>query len=110
MYLSGQQVESRKIKNGDKRESISDLGDTHIKCSNCNKTLCCIKKLTDNTTTSNIVVKCPYCNDRSFKTTIKGRFAFIDIDGLKITDFPMTLEKQDDGSVTQDVLVTVKVL
>ena len=108
MRISHKQVDADQNKRSD-RPKIEDGEVTKVKCSNCNERILDIKNIgIDNNIESYIVVKCPFCADKSFMQHIFGRFAFVELDGIKITDFPMTADKSPEGKITQRVTVTTK--
>jgi phage FluMu protein Com len=108
MQISHKQVDSDQNKRSD-RPKIEDGEVTKIKCSNCNKRILDIKNIgTNDNIESYIIVKCPFCADKSFTQHILGRFAFVEPDGIKMTDFPMTTDKSPDGKIIQRVTVTTK--
>ena len=108
MQLNHEQVNSRKDKRSDRPE-IEDGELTRVKCSNCNKHILDIKGIGSNSNVeSYITVRCPFCPDKSFVQHIYGRFAFVEPEGIKMTDFPMTADKSPDGKITQQVTVTTK--
>jgi DNA-directed RNA polymerase subunit RPC12/RpoP len=109
MQLTGQQIKSGETKTRDREDRLRDIEDIFIKCSNCSKRLVHVKRIKeDDNISSNIRASCPFCGDKSFIKVVSGRFAFVEIDGVKITDFPMTSEKDGEGKITQNVRVTVE--
>ncbi len=84
--------------------SESDDGFT-IECSNCKKPLCEVWKLNAkegecSTKTVTIVVKCPWCEDKSWSKQTSGRFAFGDTDYTKISTVDAYIDEDGNEHLT----------
>lgn len=112
MQLTGQQIKSKSDKrpNSEKATRLKDLGLYNIYCSNCNQHIAQLQHIKDQPELeNNIVVNCPFCGDKSFKQTLYGKWVFIELQGLKISDFPMTVETIDDKTI-HNITVTIEAL
>ena len=108
MRLTGKQIDSKQDK---PRYPIQDFGNKEFRCSNCGAKIAELKILSeDPKIESYIKARCPYCDDQSFVKVVQGKFAFIEVDGLKIKDFPMTCNKTSDGNIIQNVTIITEIL
>jgi len=58
---------------------------TVIKCSACGQKLIELFVVGDGPT-SQLIVECPFCGDRSFKVSVRGAFKFAACDNVEITN------------------------
>lgn len=62
------------------------LEENHISCENCKKRLLELTKVSEGTTKNYFIVKCPFCNTKSFKYLIEGKVYSGASPGLNITN------------------------
>lgn len=73
--------------------NIKDMGDSTIKCSDCNKPLMHYRVFAPEANIAHkIQANCPFCNGNSFTVAIKGLFRY----------GPISQEESVDATVVQD--------
>lgn len=57
--------------------------------------------------TTELVVECPFCGDKSFKKTIKGQYGLghLESRAVRMTDTPTDVETDENGRLLQKVTV-----
>ena len=98
----------RKLIDDINKTKVQDGNKTIIKCSACNKDLIEIWVVRPIKMVSDIVVNCPFCGDKSFKTKIDGQFCLGHLDDTVIVDAqPENMDVLDEV-FQQTVSVTIK--
>lgn len=85
---------------------VEECGDINIKCSSCNKHIGVVvvtrpsKKITNE-----VIFKCPFCGDQSFKKEIIGNIFVSGTDKVDIMDMNSDTNTYPDGSITQKIII-----
>jgi hypothetical protein len=88
-------------------KSITDTKEVKLNCSACETPLAIILITHDTDVVWNVRVNCPYCNDESFVTPIKGNIRYMPSDKTKLLDIDMD-KKTSDGEDLLYIKVTKK--
>lgn len=91
-----------------KQDGFIDGGHKIIKCSGCNVPLVDVWVTQPNLKIKSVIkVKCPHCDDSSFKTSVDGG---IYISGTEYTDFvdSDTDVNNDNGIFNQEIVILTK--
>ena len=99
---------ARELANHRAEEFIEDGDKEFISCSSCRRQLVEIWMVRpDAPLTTEMVVECPFCGDKSFKKTIKGQYCLGHLESREVlmVATPTKVETTDEGALLQKILV-----
>lgn len=88
---------------------VEECGDIKILCSSCNKHIGTVVVTRPSQNIINeVIIKCPYCGDQSFKQNIKGKIFISSANGVNIINTDTDVIESKELMIQKIIIYTQK--